>query len=497
METTGTRYKRHEIDIYVALWRYTPSTNFTARNKMANHNTAASCPELIDIINVRNFRIILGASLIILCVYAIIPSLSSFSFIKYGILCCSIGYFIATDFWLRVETQQTKRRRILDSLTTLDAFIIGLTSGYYCHAISISLIFYGLIFFNGILLAGIRRGFFDSLGFTSAILLSITVNKDPWTISTNTPMLYIAAGLAFAYLGYYARTLNSKVIELVKTNEKVTSDQIRYKLHTYKLAKYLTPTVWRAIVEGREKSLKTERKRVTVFFSDITGFSALTEELEAETLTDLLNTYLTEMSKIASKHKGTIDKFMGDGIMVIFGDTQSQGMKADCLRGMSMAIEMRRKMKELETHWFNQGIKKPLKIRMGLNTGFCTVGSFGTSHYMDYTVLGMHVNLASRLESAAEPGEILISHETWALIKDVIMCRDKGEIRAKGFTHPIKVYQVADFRKDLGKNQSYFQENTEGFSMHLDLEKIRNYDKERVIEYLDNAVEKLKDKIIP
>ena len=464
---------------------------------MANPNSTACIPELADIINVRNIRIILGASLTILCIYTISPSIHTLSLMEYLVLASVLGYFGATDFWLRIETLQIKRRRILDQLTTLDAFVVGLASGFYCHTISISLIFFGMILFNGITLAGARRGLFDTLGFTSGILLSITMNKTPWSITTATPTLYIAAFLASAYLANYARALNRKIVELVTTNEKVTNDQIRYKLHTYKLAKYLTPTVWRAIVEGREKSLKTERKRVTVFFSDITGFSALSEELEAETLTDLLNTYLTEMSKIASKHKGTIDKFMGDGIMVIFGDTQSEGLKADCVRGLSMAIEMRRKMKELETHWFNQGIKKPLKIRMGLNTGFCTVGSFGTSHYMDYTVLGTHVNLASRLESAAEPGEILISHETWALVKDVIMCRDKGEIRAKGFTHPIKVYQVVDFRKDLGKNQSYFQENTEGFSMHLDLEKIRNYDKERVLEYIAKASEQLKDKVIP
>ena len=267
-------------------------------------------------------------------------------------------------------------------------------------------------------------------------------------------------------------------------------------MRTYKLARYLTPTVWRAVNEGREKSLSTERKRVTVFFSDIMGFSSLSEELEAESLTDLLNSYLTEMAKIATKHKGTIDKFMGDAIMVIFGDSKSEGLKIDCLRCLAMSIEMRKKMKELQTKWYNQGIKKPLQIRMGINTGYCTVGSFGTSHYMDYTVLGTHVNLASRLESAADPGEILVSHETWSLVKDVVMCRDKGEIKAKGFSHPIKVYQVVDFRKDLGKNQSYFEQNTEGFSMHMDLEKIRNYDKERVIRFLQDAAERLNDKVI-
>ena len=133
---------------------------------------------------------------------------------------------------------------------------------------------------------------------------------------------------------------------------------------------------------------------------------------------------------------------------------------------------------------------------MGINTGYCTVGTFGTSSHLDYTVLGTQVNLASRLESAAEPDEILISHETWSLCKDTIMCRDKGEIQVKGFALPVKVYQVADLRKDLGKNQSYFEDRAEGFSMYLDIEKIRNYDKEKVIESLEKAAVRLRDKVI-
>lgn len=463
---------------------------------MAKQLADSQLPELADIVNTRNTRIILGSGLAILTLLTIQSRLLSMSFVEYLLLLSVFAYFFSTDFWLRIEKQQNKRRRILDQLTSIDSFIIGLSSGVFCHTLSTSLVFFTIILFNGVLLAGLRRGFFDSLGFAGGILLSITLNNEAWELSNSSAILYMTAIFSCIYLANYASALHKNFDDLLKRNEKVTNDQIRYKLHTYKLAKYLTPTVWRAIVEGREKSLRTERKRVTVFFSDITGFSALSEELEAETLTDLLNTYLTEMSNIATKHKGTIDKFMGDGIMVIFGDTQSEGLKGDCLRGLSMAIEMRRKMKELEAHWFNQGIKKPLKIRMGLNTGFCTVGSFGTNHYMDYTVLGTHVNLASRLESAADPGEILISHETWVLVKDVIMCRDKGEIRVKGFSSPVKVFQVVDFRKDLGRNQSYFQEQAEGFSMHLDLEKIKNYDKDRVLDYLEKASEKLKDKII-
>jgi len=159
-----------------------------------------------------------------------------------------------------------------------------------------------------------------------------------------------------------------------------------------------------------------------------------------------------------------------------------------------MSIAMRRRMKVLQQQWFNQGIKKPLQIRMGINTGYCTVGTFGTSHHLDYTVLGTHVNLASRLESAASPGEILISYETCALVKDTVMCRDKGEISVKGFSHPIKVYQVIDLRRDLGKGQSYFEQNLNGFSMHMDLGSVRNYDRERVIQSLQAAAEALKEK---
>jgi class 3 adenylate cyclase len=278
--------------------------------------------------------------------------------------------------------------------------------------------------------------------------------------------------------------------------KKLSKEHTLYKLRTYKLSRYLTPTVWKAISDGNEKSLSTERKRITIFFSDIQGFSALSEELEAETLTEVLNSYLTEMTRIATKHNGTIDKFIGDAVMIIFGDAKSEGIKTDCLRAVSMAIEMRKKMKELHQRWYNQGIKNPLLIRMGINTGFCTVGSFGTSHYMDYTVLGTHVNLASRLESAAEPGEILLSHESWSLVKDVVLCRDKGEITVKGFSHPVRVHQVIDFRKDLGKDQSWFEENTSGFSMHLDIDKVRNYDRKKVLEALKLATEKISEKII-
>ncbi|WP_019605431.1 adenylate/guanylate cyclase domain-containing protein [Teredinibacter turnerae] len=407
-----------------------------------------------------------------------------------------LGYAIASYLWLRRRVYDEKREKIFDNVMTADAVIIGLVLGLSDFSILPSILFVTMVQFNSLINGGARKWMIDNLAFIGGVGLTLLISEPKWVLSDKLEISIVSLIGIFTYFCAYAIFVHSRIHKLDLLNKKLLNEQTLYKLRTYKLARYLTPTVWKAINEGREQSLASERKRITVFFSDIRGFSSLTEELEAETLTDVLNTYLTEMVNIASKHRGTIDKFMGDAVMVIFGDTQSEGLKADCIRCLAMAIDMRKKMKELQTRWYNQGIKKPLQIRMGINTGYCTVGSFGTNHYMDYTVLGTHVNLASRLESAAAPGEILISHETWCLVKDVIMCRDKGEIKAKGFSHPIKVYQVVDFRKDLGRLQSYFEENAEGFSMHMDLEKIKNYDKNRVLAVLQRATDRLQDKVI-
>lgn len=404
-------------------------------------------------------------------------------------------YTICSYIWLKQRVPEIRERQF-DIFMTIDAAIIGIVLSFSDFSLLPTALFVTMVQFNSLVNGGLRKWGTDNIALVGGVALSFIVREPQWVFSDKLEISSVSLIAMFAYFCAYALWVHSRMRRMENLNKKLTNEQVLYKLRTYKLARYLTPTVWKAVNEGREKSLRTERKRVTVFFSDIRGFSTLSEELEAETLTELLNSYLTEMGKIVIKHKGTIDKFMGDAIMVIFGDSESAGVKADCLRSLAMAIDMRRKMKELQHTWYNQGIKKPLQIRMGINTGYCTVGSFGTSHYMDYTVLGTNVNLASRLESAAQPGEILISHETWSLIKDVVMCQDKGEIKVKGFSQPVKVYQVVDFRKDLGKQQTFFEENAEGFSMHMDLDKIRNYDKDRVLEKLKLAMRQLNEKNI-
>ena len=133
-------------------------------------------------------------------------------------------------------------------------------------------------------------------------------------------------------------------------------------------------------------------------------------------LSILLNSYLNEMSKIALKYGGTIDKFVGDAILIFFGDPETKGDKEDACSCVLMALEMQERMHHLKNLWENQGITNPLEIRIGINTGYCNVGNFGSENRLDYTIIGGEVNLASRLESNAMTGQILISQETLSLI---------------------------------------------------------------------------------
>lgn len=196
------------------------------------------------------------------------------------------------------------------------------------------------------------------------------------------------------------------------------------------------------------------------------GFSAIADEMDESSLTQIINHYLTEMSKIALEYGGTIDKFIGDAVMVFFGDPRTRGPKEDCLACVSMALAMRQRVIELQDQWRKLGLTRPLEIRMGISTGFCTVGNFGTESRLHYTLLGSEVNLASRLETSARPGEILVSHATWLFIQDQILCRDQGELEVKGFKHPIKVYSVVDHRKHLGAHHPCVDYRTEGSPVH-------------------------------
>ncbi|MGH6914178.1 MAG: adenylate/guanylate cyclase domain-containing protein, partial [Geminicoccales bacterium] len=167
--------------------------------------------------------------------------------------------------------------------------------------------------------------------------------------------------------------------------------------------------------------------------------------------------YLTEMSRIALEHGATIDKYVGDALMIFFGDPETRGVKEDALACVRMAIAMQKRMRELSALWRNSGIEKPLACRIGIHTGYCTVGNFGSEDRMDYTIIGGAVNLASRLEHEAPEGGILISYETYAHVKDEIRCEEMGRIRVRGVGHPVDTYRVVDLHENLSEGGEHLR----------------------------------------
>jgi class 3 adenylate cyclase len=184
------------------------------------------------------------------------------------------------------------------------------------------------------------------------------------------------------------------------------------------------------------------RRRLTIFFSDIVGFTELADAMEPEDLSRILNEYLSEMSAIADQYGATVDKFIGDAIMAFFGAPVVTDARLDALRGVRMAIAMLRKLEDLRLKWKREAFDDTWNIRIGINTGQASVGNFGSQRRVDYTAIGRQVNLAARLQAAADPGKILISHATWLLVQDEITCVPRGEISVKGFTQPVKVYVI-------------------------------------------------------
>ncbi|MDP6315167.1 MAG: adenylate/guanylate cyclase domain-containing protein [Pseudomonadales bacterium] len=240
-----------------------------------------------------------------------------------------------------------------------------------------------------------------------------------------------------AYMGFKV------TVDLGSSRHRAEVDKQALVSNTEYLRQYLSPQIYAAIVARQRQSEKTYRKRLTVFFSDIEGFTELMDNLEEESVTRTLNEYLNAMAEIVVEHGGTLDKFMGDGIMVFFGDPETQGPRQDALSCVRMALEMKRKLSCLRDKWQQKGIFSELHIRIGINTGYCAVGNFGSESHMDYTAVGGAVNMASRLESKAPRDSILVSDTTRQLIADELDCIQRELLALKGIGRLVDNYLVS------------------------------------------------------
>src|SRR3990170_5514049 len=257
-----------------------------------------------------------------------------------------------------------------------------------------------------------------------------------------------------------------------------------------KLSKYLSPQIYNSIFTGAQSvEIPSSRKKLTIFFSDVVNFTETTDKLESEELTNLLNHYLTEMSRIALEFGATIDKYIGDAIMAFFGDPESKGVKEDATACVRMAIAMLRRMRELRSEWRELGAERPFQLRIAINTGYCTVGNFGSADRMDYTIIGNMVNMTARLQSHTEVDGILMGHETYSLVKDVVATEEQSPIQVKGFAEPIRCYKVLGLYDDLVREGQIIREEQEGFKFMLDLQK---RDKQEAITTLEAILARLR-----
>jgi adenylate cyclase len=209
------------------------------------------------------------------------------------------------------------------------------------------------------------------------------------------------------------------------------------------ISRYVASQLAEQILAGNYAAAdKHDRQKLTLFFSDIKDFSEIADYAEPEDLSGVLNEYLSEMTLIGERYAGTIDKFVGDAIMIFFGAPVPTNDRDHALRAVQMAIEMQSRMTTLREKWRRDGFERPFEIRIGINTGQASIGNFGSRGRMDYTAIGRQVNLAARLQTHCEPGKILVSRSTWILVEDQIICTSKGAISVKGFQNPVEVYEV-------------------------------------------------------
>ena len=208
----------------------------------------------------------------------------------------------------------------------------------------------------------------------------------------------------------------------------------------HRLKRYLSPHLAESIMAGeRDVTLTPSRKFLTTFFSDVRGFTSASERMEPEELIDELNDYLSEMTEIVFRHGGTLDKYVGDAVMVFFGDPVPQRDHAE--RAVRMAFDMRERMTALQERW-QRRYHEAFKIGIGIATGWVTVGDIGSPARSDYTVLGNEVNLASRLSDRAAAGQILVTERTMTEVSHLVRGTPVDQISLKGVSREIRIYEI-------------------------------------------------------
>lgn len=251
--------------------------------------------------------------------------------------------------------------------------------------------------------------------------------------------------------------------------------------------RYVSPEYVEQIKRNKgQLDLHGREARITALFSDLAGFSTISEQFAAERLFAFLGEYLGEMTNILDGHGGTLDKFEGDAVVAFFGAPIS--FQDHALRSCYTAIDMVKRLEELNVEWqesgrypellrlaADRGYWKPIQVRVGLNSGLCAIGHLGTAERGNYTMMGDNVNLAARLEGVCKLYNIpiCISEDTYLEVRDKVACREIDLIRVVGKTIPTRIYHVVGRHAELSSDQKLFLES---FRQGMEAFKVRNFE---------------------
>ena len=255
-------------------------------------------------------------------------------------------------------------------------------------------------------------------------------NRDEFgTLSANLNLTTERLGRLYSELQSLNQNLQTRVDEQVHELERTT-----------RMKRYLSPQLAESILSGEtDVDLTSRRQNLTILFSDIRGFTAMSERLEPEELVNLMNQYLEDMTEIVFRHGGTLDKYIGDALMVFLGNPVPYEDHAQ--RAVRTALAMQVRLEELRRLWTADD-REPLAMGIGITTGYVTVGNIGSEARMDYTVLGNHVNLASRLANASEGGQILVSETALLAVRELVRSNEIDQIQLQGVSRPVRTYEI-------------------------------------------------------
>lgn len=249
-----------------------------------------------------------------------------------------------------------------------------------------------------------------------------------------------------AFLIVFALAANAPVAVLASAKIESGMRQqfaARSQLETSRrlLRRYAPAPVAQRIESGTARSVdQPQRLRVTAMSSDVAGFTALADRIDPESLSQIVSQYVAGMSSVIEEQGGIVTEFAGDGLMAIFGAPEPLEPEEQVRRALAAAQGMNQRLGDLNETWYRLGIEEPLRIRIGINTGVLSVGTFGSDGRATYTAIGLQMNIAARIQAQCEPGSILLSSASWHLVKDTVECEPLGEVTVKGVHYPISIY---------------------------------------------------------